>query len=491
MDRKDRRRAGPWPRFDRLEPRTLLDAARWGLPSWARPDPARSLLGHFVADAPEARARAAQRGVGGQIEETHPDGADVVAFPSGADRTVGLGRLRRKPRVLFTEPDETIRASAFVPNDPSFGSQYGLNNPNDVDLDAPQAWEVSTGSGTIVAVLDTGIDTTHPDLASRLWVNPGEIPGNGRDDDRDGFVDDVNGWNFAEGTNDIRDDNGHGSHVSGIVAAAGNNGVGVIGVAWNARILPLKILDSQGNGSQNAAVAAIYYAVAHGARVINASWGGAGSSQAMANAIQYAGAHGVVFVTAAGNETANNDVVRTYPAGYRFSNVISVAAVDSAGNLARFSNHGPATVDVAGPGVGILSTVPGGYASYSGTSMATPYVSGVVALLAAQHPEYTAAQLVRRVVETTKPLTGRAGLTASRGLVDAAGALGLPVAGTSVRRAAVQRLFAPKVVRRRRLAPRAAPAAPGVTPRILAPRPRGAGARRLEFFSDQGPGRAV
>src|SRR5262249_30714117 len=163
--------------------------------------------------------------------------------------------------------------------------------------------------------------------------------------------------------------NGHGSHVSGIIAAAGNNGIGVVGVDWNAQIMPLKILGSDGSGTTDAAGSAVYFAVAHGARVINASWGGGDPSPALQNAISSAGAHGVVFVAAAGNSSASNDVIPTYPASYRLSNEIVVAAVDSSGNLASFSNYGATTVDVAAPGVNILSTVPGGYAWYSGTSM--------------------------------------------------------------------------------------------------------------------------
>jgi subtilisin family serine protease len=223
---------------------------------------------------------------------------------------------------------------------------------------------------------------------------------------------------------DVQDDNGHGTHVSGIIAAAGNNGIGVAGVNWNAEIMPLKVLDQSGNGRDDATVAAINFAVQHGARVINASWGGGPYSQAVADAISAAGSHGVIFVTAAGNNGSNDDTYPFYPASYQLPNEIAVAAVDAAGNLASYSNYGARTVALAAPGTQILSTVPGGYAFESGTSMAAPFVSGVVSLVVGLHPTYTAAQVVNQVLTTTKPLASLAGRTTTGGIVDAAGAVG-------------------------------------------------------------------
>ncbi|MEJ7637744.1 MAG: S8 family peptidase [Singulisphaera sp.] len=295
----------------------------------------------------------------------------------------------------------------------------------------PEAWSVTTGSpATIVAVLDTGIDLGHPELAGRVWTNPGEVAANGVDDDGNGYVDDIHGWNFAAGTNDVQDDNGHGSHVSGTIAASGNDGAGVVGVAWNATILPLKILVADGGGEVEAAIAAIDYAVQAGARVINASWTLDSLSRPLVDAIRAAGVHGVVFVDAAGNEGANNDRIPTNRA--RPSNQITVAAIDAAGRLAGFSNYGKRSVDLAAPGVGIWSTVPGGYDTYSGTSMAAPHVSGVVALLSGLHPEYTAEQLVARVLGTTKSLGSLTKKTRTGGMVDAAFALGVAGSGGTV-----------------------------------------------------------
>ena len=323
-----------------------------------------------------------------------------------------------------------------APNDPLFGSEWGLDNTGQTvhgvtgaagaDISALDAWSITTGVGSpVVVVLDSGIDLSDTDLAPALWTNPGGIGG---------CPAGTHGYDVvpASPTCDPSDDNGHGTHVAGILAAAGGNGNGVVGVDWNATLMPVKILDSSGGGTTDAAVKGIYFAVEHGARVINASWGGGDYSQALADAISFAGSHGVVFVTAAGNDGTNNDKVPSYPADYRLPNEIAVAAIDPRGDLAGFSNFGAHTVDLAAPGVNILSTVPGGYAYYSGTSMATPYVAGVAALLVGLHPEYNAAQLVRRILATTKPLPGLHGKTITGGMVDAARAIDLSPPSTAV-----------------------------------------------------------
>ncbi len=380
-------------RLEILEPRVLL--------SGEGPGRRLSRLSAWMtrADGPWAGAVEVGKGRAGR----HPD-----AGGTGAVR--GAGRI----------------AAAFVPNDPMVGQLWGLDSARNVDIDAPEAWSITTGNpATIVAVLDTGIDLGHPELAGHVWTNPGEVAANGVDGD--GYVDDIHGWNFVSDTNDVQDDNGHGSHVSGTIAATGNDGAGVVGVDWDATILPLKILAADGAGGIEAAIAAIGYAVREGARVINASWTLDSLSQPLVDAIRDAGSHGVVFVNAAGNGGANND--RTPAGRARPSNQITVAAIDPAGRLAAFSNYGRRSVDLAAPGVAILSTVPGGYASYSGTSMATPHVSGVVALLAGLHPEYTADQLVARILATTKPLGSLKNKTKTGGMVDAAFALGVEAPG--------------------------------------------------------------
>lgn len=386
--------------------------------SSARTGSAASLLVRFGARASGSATRAALAAVGGRVVERFPDGPSVVEVRPGVDASAALRRLRANPMVVYAEPDAPVRARGF-PDDAYFASQWGLNNDsgNDVDIDAPEAWSITTGNpGIIVAVLDTGIDLRNADLTSRLWTNP--APG------RDGVSGGLHGWNFVNKTANVQDNNGHGSHVTGVLAAAGNNRTGIAGVDWNARIMPLKILGSDGGGSTQDAIAGIYFAANHGARVINASWGGNAYSQAMSDAIKYANNKGAVFVTAAGNDDSNSDVdPANYPANYRLPNELVVAAVDSGGNLAGFSNYGVRTVDLAAPGVGIWSTIPGSYASYSGTSMAVPHVSGVVALLAGRYLEFSAAQLVSRVRDTVKGLDSLSGLTISGGIVDADNAL--------------------------------------------------------------------
>jgi subtilisin family serine protease len=396
-------------RLERLENRALLssDSLSGAL------DPATTVLVRFNTNASGAATQSALRSIRGSIAQSFPDGPDVIELHSNVTASVALGKLDRNRAVDYGEPDSTIQATEVTPNDPNYPLQWGLNNPNGINIDAPQAWSVTTGNpSTIVAVLDTGLDTHSPEFSGHLWVNP--TAGS------DGYIGDVNGWNFVNNTANIQDNNGHGTHVTGILAAAGNNSYGIAGVDWNAEIMPLKILGANGSGTTQAAVSAIYFAVNHGARVINASWGGSQYSQAMLNAISYANSKGVVFVTAAGNTGADNDTApANYPANYRLPNELVVAAVDSSGNLASFSDYGRYSVNVAAPGVNIFSTVPGGYASYSGTSMSTAFVSGTVALVAGLHPELTAPELVQWIDDTVKPLPSLQGTTISGGMVDA------------------------------------------------------------------------
>ncbi|MEY3736156.1 MAG: hypothetical protein RLZZ624_1215, partial [Cyanobacteriota bacterium] len=247
-------------------------------------------------------------------------------------------------------------------------------------LGAPEAWSAGyTGSGITVAVVDTGVDYTHSDLDGNIWINSGEIAGNGIDDDGNGYIDDVRGWNFDANTNNVMDDNSHGTHVAGTIAGE-NNGVGITGVAYNARIMAVKVLSASGSGTLTAVANGIRYAADNGAKVINLSLGGGGSADLLA-AVSYATSRGAVVVMAAGNEAAASP---SYPAAYAQSYGLAVGAIDSAGNLASFSNRAGSTqLDyITAAGVSVYSSVPGGgYASYSGTSMATPHIAGAMALL--------------------------------------------------------------------------------------------------------------
>ena len=323
---------------------------------------------------------------------------------TGTTVSRALQTLEANNFVATASPNIKIEI-ARTPNDPGFSRLYGLNNTgqtggrNDADIDAPEAWDRATGTGnTLVAVIDTGIDYRHPDLAANIWTNPGEIAGNGRDDDGNGYVDDIHGYNFVANNGNPMDDNGHGTHVSGTIAGVGDNGVGVAGVNWRGKLMALKFLDSTGSGYVSDAVAALDYAVRMGAKISNNSWGGGGFDPLLARAISNARTAGHIFVAAAGNESSNNDVTASYPANYAYDNVVSVAATDLNDNLAFFSNYGASSVDIAAPGVGIYSTVPNNsYATYSGTSMATPHVTGALSLLWDSEPNLTYRQVIDRL----------------------------------------------------------------------------------------------
>ena len=378
----------------------------------------------FAATATTVEEGAAIRAVGGTTVTTYPDSLQLVQLAPGSDVATTVKKLESRSGVSYASANSVIHteAATVTPNDPGYPYEWGLNNANNVDIDAPEAWSVTTGSpAVIVAVLDSGLDLSNPDFASHLWTNP-------VNDAAAGYPNDVHGWNFVSNTNNVNDDNGHGTHVTSLIAAAGNNGTGVAGVAWNVQIMPVKFLDSNGEGTTSEAVSAIYYAVNHGARVINASWGGIGFTQPLDDAIAYANAHNVVFVTAAGNDGTDNDLVPSYPASLRLPNELSVAAVDANGQFPSFSNYGPQTVNLAAPGVSILGDYPtslsaSGYQVLSGTSMSTAFVTGVAALLVSQHPEYTAAQVVQRIDATVKPLPSLAGKVITGGMVDAYQAL--------------------------------------------------------------------
>jgi thermitase len=410
------RRPARRPRFahgfvcEPLESRTLLDGDPLGMWPLRDPSPDTSVLVGFVNGTSPATIQAALAPLRGRILSSYPNGPSDVALGEGVSPSVAIAALAGKPFVRYAQPDAIIHVDSFIPNDPQFSSQWGLSNPNGVDIGAPAAWSVTTGSpGVVVAVVDSGVDTSNPDLATQLWTDP-----------KTG----LHGWNFINNNGNIQDQDGHGTHVAGIIAAATNNGYGVAGVAFSSKIMALKFIAANGNGDTNEAVQAIYFAVSHGARIINASWGGPQYSQPLQDAIAYAYVHNVIFVTAAGNESANNDVVPSYPARDRLPNTLGVAAIDNSGNLASFSNYGALTVDLGAPGVDIRSTVPGGLATYSGTSMSAPYVSGTAALVLSVHPNWSAAQVVHQILVTVKPLPSLLGRTVSGGMVDAAAAVG-------------------------------------------------------------------
>jgi subtilisin family serine protease len=330
-------------------------------------------------------------------------------------------------RSMFCEPNGVFRTTA-IPNDALFSTLWGMHQANNVDINAPEAWNGGADcSSQVVAVIDTGVMYDHADLATNMWRNPNETI-NGIDDDGNGVVDDVHGFNAVRSSGDPLDDNGHGTHCAGTIGARGGNGIGVAGVCHSIQIMAVKFLDSSGSGSLWNAVRAINYVTAMKRRGVNVvlssnSWGGGGYYSTMLSAIQDAQNEGLLFVAAAGNEYNNNDARPSYPASYNLDSIISVAAIDRYGVKADFSNYGATSVDIAAPGVSIASTwVGGGYSTISGTSMAAPHVSGVLAFLKARAPYLTRQQLKTALMrgDMVKPLSALQGQMIVPGIPDLA-----------------------------------------------------------------------
>ncbi len=368
-------------------------------------------------------------------------GLQQVRLPNGMMVEEGVARYRNDPHVEYAEPNY-LRHAMVLPNDPDFGQLWGLNNTGqtvngttgtvDADIDAPEAWDVTTGSSSvIVAVVDSGVDWNHLDLAANIWTNPGEIAANSTDDDGNGFIDDVHGWDFVDNDNDptSEDTPGHGTHVSGTIAAVGNNSLGVTGIMWSAQIMPVRFLDASGSGSVSDEILAINYAVANGAKIINASYGDSSFSLSEFDTISAANTAGLLFVAAAGNAGANNDVKPSYPANYALPNIISVAASTQNDQLAFFSNFGATSVDLAAPGTNIRSTVnvpSEDYGFLQGTSMATPHVTGVAGLVASHDPLLTNAQIKTAILNSVDQKSAFSGKVLTGGRLNAFGAVQYP-----------------------------------------------------------------
>ncbi|TWD92415.1 pre-peptidase [Neobacillus bataviensis] len=341
---------------------------------------------------------------------------------NSVDKTIA--KLKQDKNVVYAEPNYKITVNTV--SDPYYSKLWGLKNTGQfvygsfgtagMDINVEEAWKKTTGANVVVGVVDEGIDINHTDLKNNIWVNTKEIPGDHIDNDHNGYVDDVNGWDFVHKDNtvyDVSDGDEHGTHVAGTIGASANN-VGVIGVAPNVKLVSLKFLSPDG-GYTSDAIEAIQYAQKMGIKILNASWGGDEYSQALYDAIKnYDG----LFVAAAGNEGINTDSFGSYPAAFNLPNILSVASVDSDGYLSYFSNYGVKSVDVAAPGENIYSTAPSGYQYMSGTSMATPHVTGSAALVLASHPQYTTAEIKQSLMENTKKLSSLSGEVATGGLID-------------------------------------------------------------------------
>ena len=361
--------------------------------------------------------------LGTEVLQSYPSIGDlqVLQVPVAASVSDLIAIYQRSGLVEYAEPDYQVQA-LLAPNDFRYndGSLWGLHNTGafggtpGADISAQDAWDIqNTANNIIVAVIDTGVRATHEDLAANLWVNPGEIPGNGIDDDGNGYVDDVHGINALNNTGDPNDDHGHGTHVSGTIGAAGGNSVGVVGVCWNVQLMECKFLDSTGNGFISDAIKCMDYARSKGAKVVNASWGSPSfTSTALHDAIDSLRQAGIIFVAAAGNSAGNNDVSPLYPASYELDNIISVAATTRTDELAFFSNYGATAVDLGAPGAAIFSCWNGSDSDYrynDGTSMAAPHVAGACALLMAHFPNDNYQQIMNRILSNVDPLPSLAG----------------------------------------------------------------------------------
>lgn len=321
-------------------------------------------------------------------------------------------------------PNFEVRISG-APNDPLFSSQWGLSSQRGIGIEGVGNLQ-DLPLDRVVAVVDTGIDTAHPDLAPNLWINTGEIPGNGIDDDLNGFVDDVHGVDVITGAGLQGDDNGHGTHVAGIIGARGNNSLGIAGVSWNARLMGIKFLDSQGSGSLGGALKALSYVLAMKARgvpirVVNNSWGGIGYSSPLEQMVESFKEAGMVFVVAAGNSSVNLDEEPQYPGAFSMPHLVSVTAVAADGSVPDFANTGARSVHIGAPGAGILSSIPGRrYAQMSGTSMAAPHVAGALDLLFAIDPLMSPSEAIARLLETGRPASPLVGKSVTGRVLDLA-----------------------------------------------------------------------
>lgn len=429
--------AGRWqrviPRLTRLAMTALAALTLGLLPSGAAAAAATatingsyvdgSILVGFQPATSQQEMAAAEQSAGATGHESMGAATHRLTVKRGGV-AAGIAALKMRASVRYAEPDYILHAD-LIPNDPRFADLWGLRNTGQsilgttgtpgADIHAVPAWDISTGSSSVVVgVVDTGIDYTHPDLAANVWSNPGGIGG---------CAAGTHGFNAITRTCDPRDDNNHGSHVSGTIGAVGNNGVGVVGVNWTVTLMGLKFLDAEGTGTTADAITAIDFAVQAkiagvNIRVLSNSWGGGAFSQALLDEINKANANDIMFVAAAGNNASNNDITPHYPSSYNAPNVVAVAATDQNDALASFSSFGPTSVHLGAPGVNVLSTIIGGnYDFLSGTSMATPHVSGSAALVLSRCALNTAV-LKSQLLNNVDADPALAGITSTGGRLD-------------------------------------------------------------------------
>ncbi len=430
---------GPVPASEKKKPATVEEIALSETRSFGRPEVLVRFKSGVSQETIERLTAERHDRVEDRIENV--SGLDAIDDLDNADVATVVSEYQQLPEVEYAEPNFEIELDdvdaplvPILPHDPQFNDQWALANSGQrggkqgADISATVAWATTTGSDkVVVAVLDSGVDYTHEDLIQNMWMRPANLAP--YQDNELGTIDDEHGFNAIDTDSDPMDDNGHGTHCAGIIGAEGENNVGIAGVNWKVQIMPLKFMNSGGFGTTKDAIEAINYVIDRkkagvNVRIISASWGSTQRSRALEDVIRKAYENDILFVAAAGNATTNNDRNPHFPSSYNVPNVISVAALDRHDELAKFSNWGAKSVAIAAPGVDILSTWLGNaYEEKSGTSMATPVVSGVAALVLAEHPRMSVDELKKKLLASTDPIVALKGKIVTGGRINAAKAL--------------------------------------------------------------------